>query len=602
MALRSFRMENQKALRIAECTEVPAVMVIAGPNGVGKSTLLYVLKQKQGAVYDEPAQILYQPPHRAIRRQRVQRRWLGGALRRFSEILSGGEVSGFEGLSIQFPQRIPDNVDEAGSTVKYTLGKIENRRQNVLARLVDAHRREGRSFETRDLADVYEPLMRLTSRLLPHLAFKEVDFSDEDNIRVVFTRTDAVGSNELDLDDLSSGEKSILLLFLPLVEDEINRHLESLTPGGARQNAAATSANRVFLIDEPEQHLHPDLQARILGYVRDEAGRTGTQFIMTTHSPALVDQAFDNELYVLTPPHGAGVNQLRRVATSIDRLEAVKALAGTTYVVTTGRPIICLEGAREVDSKPSDVRLLEIMYPRASHYTFVPVGGKGNVIRVVQGLRRNLPEEHFGIKVFGLVDMDRSRQAVGGVVVWSVATVENLLLHAEGIAETVNALVPGRNMIAAQARDLLLGAAQSQRELEIGLRVMDSIGARTIRIRGVSVAEIRQAINREVGGLNLTDEQIEKMIADATAIVDQSLADGSYLKAFRGKDLLREVYGRLNLGEAQISFERFAYALARSCGSKAETKETLDGVFTEIERQRKDARVGTGERVRPAQA
>lgn len=175
-----------------------------------------------GAVYAEPVQILYQPPHRAIRRQQVKRRFLGGAIRRLSEIFAGGEVSGFEGLSIPFPQRGPDNVDEAGSTVKYTLGKIENRRQNVLAALVDAHRRDGRSLETKDLADVYEPMKRLTSRLLPHLAFARVDFSNEENVRCVFTRTDAVSTDELDLDDLSSGEKSILLLFLPLVEDEIN--------------------------------------------------------------------------------------------------------------------------------------------------------------------------------------------------------------------------------------------------------------------------------------------------------------------------------------------------------------------------------------------
>jgi len=96
VAPRSFRVENQKTLRLAECLEVPAVMMIACPNGVGKSTLLYALRQDQGATYDEPAQILYQPRHRAIRGQRVQGRWLGGALRWFSEIFAGGEVGGFE--------------------------------------------------------------------------------------------------------------------------------------------------------------------------------------------------------------------------------------------------------------------------------------------------------------------------------------------------------------------------------------------------------------------------------------------------------------------------------------------------------------------------
>lgn len=43
MALKRFRVEDQKALRLAVCDDVPVVMLIAGPNGVGKSTLLYSL-------------------------------------------------------------------------------------------------------------------------------------------------------------------------------------------------------------------------------------------------------------------------------------------------------------------------------------------------------------------------------------------------------------------------------------------------------------------------------------------------------------------------------------------------------------------------------
>jgi predicted ATPase len=35
MALKSFRVENQKSIRLAEATSVPRIMVIAGPNGVG---------------------------------------------------------------------------------------------------------------------------------------------------------------------------------------------------------------------------------------------------------------------------------------------------------------------------------------------------------------------------------------------------------------------------------------------------------------------------------------------------------------------------------------------------------------------------------------
>lgn len=158
MALKSFKVQPIKALGLVGCKNVPNVMVIAGPNGVGKSTLLDEIRLQKGTVADEGTKFLYQPPHRAIRKTTVQRRWLfSGALRAFSDLLSGNEVSGYKGLQIPFPSRTPDNVDEAGSTIKYTLGKIENRRQNTYAELVDKAKKENRDVVTKDLPDVLKP-------------------------------------------------------------------------------------------------------------------------------------------------------------------------------------------------------------------------------------------------------------------------------------------------------------------------------------------------------------------------------------------------------------------------------------------------------------
>ena len=255
MALQSFKVENQKALRLGECDDVPPIMIIAGPNGAGKSTLLYALHRRDGAIYDEGSVAIYQPPHRAIRRQQVRRRFLGGVLSTLQDILAGSELSGFEGLNFPFPARAPDNVDEAGSTIKYTLGRIENRRQALITSLLDEHRKLGQSVDAPGLPNVYEPLQRLVSHLLPHLAFVAVDFKDEDNIRCLFNRTDVITTDQLDLDDLSSGEKSIILLFLPLIENDINGLLAELEKADAREDPTLALPDRVFLIDEPEQHL-----------------------------------------------------------------------------------------------------------------------------------------------------------------------------------------------------------------------------------------------------------------------------------------------------------------------------------------------------------
>lgn len=41
----TFKITDQKAIKLAECNSVPKVMIIFGQNGIGKSTLLYAVKQ-----------------------------------------------------------------------------------------------------------------------------------------------------------------------------------------------------------------------------------------------------------------------------------------------------------------------------------------------------------------------------------------------------------------------------------------------------------------------------------------------------------------------------------------------------------------------------
>jgi len=41
----AFKITDHKAIRLAECDSVPRIMIIFGRNGVGKSTLLYAVKE-----------------------------------------------------------------------------------------------------------------------------------------------------------------------------------------------------------------------------------------------------------------------------------------------------------------------------------------------------------------------------------------------------------------------------------------------------------------------------------------------------------------------------------------------------------------------------
>jgi putative ATP-dependent endonuclease of OLD family len=75
---------------------------------------------------------------------------------------------------------------------------------------------------------------------------------------------------------------------------------------------------RVMLIEEPEAHLHPQLQDLLMGFIESEAG-DGTQVIVTSHSPNFASSAQVDRLAVISRPSG--------VATPFGRLPGRFGLA-----------------------------------------------------------------------------------------------------------------------------------------------------------------------------------------------------------------------------------------------------------------------------------
>jgi hypothetical protein len=430
-------------------------------------------------------------------------------------------------------------------------------------------------------------LRTLTEFILPHLTFDRIDFTNEDNIRCVWLRKDAANTVEVDIDELSSGEKAVVVLFLPLLEDQLQARLSELE-GFERgeETAAPLDEDRVILIDEPEQHLHPDLQAKILTYMRRTSDETRTQFILTTHSPTILDQAFDTELYVLSEPVEVepNANQLRQIATNAERLEALKQLAGSAYFLTTGRVIVCIEGERDADPEtPTDARLLEILYPRSAAVTLVPTTGKGNVINTVQRLRENLPEGTFRIRVRGLVDADQG-DAIAGIERLPVCMIENLLLHPPVLHQylldlgvttfgTVDDLIAELRRIAAEMRTK-----------EINLRLRRRIKPLMVRLGGATVDELKADHADQilaVEGMLPNDPELQRIVDDVTRIVDTLIDEGRELNQFRGKKILRAFYQR-HVGGTNTGYNTMCIEVAKRVAKDPRVYEALDPIFERL--------------------
>jgi predicted ATP-binding protein involved in virulence len=277
----TFKIINHKAIKLAECVRVPRVMIIKGQNGVGKSTLLYAVKQ---SIVEE-----------VVRREDV------------ISISSLGESFEKEYARADVP------MDEPSSRITSVLGRMEVARRNIIAAssLLDNKNRSSASEYT-SISNVYEPLIKLLDLLLPHLKFEKVDLSDSDSPKYIFSKDTLSGQppNQIELDKLTSSEIAVISQFLPLLENQI---LRKLVP---RSNGRSFS-DIVVLMDMPGLYLQPQLQSRLLEYVRSVVREDeNIQFIIVTSSGALIEKATTEELFMLMPSQelAEGSNQLMKVS------------------------------------------------------------------------------------------------------------------------------------------------------------------------------------------------------------------------------------------------------------------------------------------------
>ena len=115
------------------------------------------------------------------------------------------------------------------------------------------------------------------------------------------------GEMTLPMLHLSDGERGVLAMVL-----DLTRRLAQANPG---MEDPAAEAEAVVLIDEIELHLHPAWQRRIVGNLRETFPRC--QFIATTHSPQVIGEVGHDHIQIIadgkvyTPAHSFGVDSNR---------------------------------------------------------------------------------------------------------------------------------------------------------------------------------------------------------------------------------------------------------------------------------------------------
>ena len=574
MRVPRFMVRNQRSIVYAECANVPRLMLIAGPNGAGKSTLLNAIRTVSGN-----NQIMYVGPHRAMRRQQVQQRHLFTAPISYETLLSSvGNVPMYEGIRLVDGARDAWSYDESANYLKHALCQLETERQQAISERFD---RLGEI--TRDsLVDPWQPLRTLANNLLPHLSFVKIDTGNRDQVRCLWRVHNS--ATLVDLDDLSSGEKSIIQMFYPLVERQTRALLNQI-----RTSAAAGQVNPLcVLIDEPELHLHPNLQLKVLDYLRLLTLEDRLQVILATHSPTMVEYATFNELFLLRPAEliSHGDNQLLQIADNEERLKVLHDVFGTASNITSMQPIIVVEGSaeRQASQVVADRKLYRALHPGFDSVSLIPGGGKSECQKLLGTLTTALGSFSGQLKAFALLDRDYDDPCQPqSTFLLPAAMIENLLIDSTAMWEAMQSVVEKTPFKSpADVQSAISAVLDTMYDDEVVRRVLANYGVVFFR-PAAPLDEIPEQANQFLTEMQsrYSDESVARLLSAAKQEVEMLTSGGHREKLFHGKKFMSLFFSKY-LHSTGISKNVFLFETARHARRRDINKKFFDELFGTI--------------------
>ena len=190
-------------------------------------------------------------------------------------------------------------------------------------------------------------------------------------------------ANDIEIKDLSEGEKKLLLIY-----GAIN----------------LLSGNNLYLLDEPDAHLHEGRKKEIFDLIRQDEH---SQFIITSHSPTLTTMFNADEVVLLDKTEGNCSVHYGEVAKTISKLtDGEWNYINQALFYDSARPLILLEGPGDVKYIRKAVDLLsedEPNYNILKSSDILHCGGASNIQRTIDELKGIIPT---GKTVIALYDRD----------------------------------------------------------------------------------------------------------------------------------------------------------------------------------------------------
>ncbi len=599
MRIAALKIENFRNIRYLEMTNIPNIVVLAGANGCGKSSVLDAIvfaKEATGAYWSvpgDPKQINVGADHAEItlkietsdlERAYIQRcyntvlgesstvtvrldRQSGASVplrepglhelfRTYARAQSPeiGVVEYLPSRRILTPKTVdalsPQFLDEARwketalfssrsrfDDIKEYLAGIAFRAAQKAEHMVWD---DGQTLSKENYPDEFGEIKRVFARFFAPMQFQAVRISDNPFRYVISTP-----SGEIDIDDLSDGEKSVFTIAF----DILRRNLR----------------NSIILFDEPELHLHADLARRFVEIL--PTLREGNQFWFTTHSAEILRSVEPGSVYRIAKYSEPGVSQARQVFSDDDMRHTLADLVGEVGLVTLNKKIVFLEGSgQEIDRY-----ILETLYAQQlDRMQFVSCGSVKQNSRIsakVLELLNQAAEFNFFYAIRDrdfMTDEERSKVESSGngrLWVWPVYHIENFLLDWDVLLQAAKELCgPACPFASSQeVHDACLRIAADRKGLFLAQRIdlyfLDALARPDQHVnpsdpmsnaRDIGARLIATATEK------LTSPRLDEWIAGQAQRIDVALADDSWTRVLPGRPVLRELAAQLTVGYEQL--------------------------------------------------
>lgn len=568
MRISAFEVRNIGPIKLVSVDGLSDVVVLAGPNGVGKTSINAALLQTAQAPQSQNGAWMIVEATCEAESQRWGKARLDTRVAPDAQILSAAlqrnqRRNQYESSFLNFDSdRTVRNVQHYGfnwdvgdpleEEVGWSLGlqSLQHRYNDVrhsLFRLVESQKRqiadtvlalqrsEGASKITLDaFPDVLAAYKEAFKRLLGPKELVDVSTRDQE---IFFEHN----GQRLSFANLSSGEREVV----NIVFDFLLR----------------SPRDCVIIFDEPELHLHPELSYRLLQTLAS-IGR-GNQFIFSTHSPEIISASLENSVIFVSPPGREHENQAVIVQRDDETHHALQALGQSIGVISLGKNLVLIEGDETSLDKQTYGAILKNRFPE---FVLVPVGGKDGIESFADVRASILDKTIWGVNFYLLCDRDAAPALTDEQSMAEIANrvsvlpryhLENYFLDEQVLAalfarmERPDSWLCDARAVGAKIREIARSVIPYAVALNVSTQVRRSVGNVSIKPRGsseMSFAELTKSIG------DLVDSELQRVQARLDGGHVQTMVKSEYERLVRAVDSpdgswKRDIPGRIILNK-----------------------------------------------------